>query len=77
MNVSDYIVDLIVGQAVSIAEQAESAAAGVLRDALGVALGNCTEGQAMVEELMGDIVDGAERELHRQAGTPAHQTASR
>lgn len=68
---SDYIVDLIIGQTVSIADQAETAAANALRDALGTALGSCTEGQAMVEELMGDIVDDAEAELYRQAGTPA------
>ena len=71
VDISDYIVDLIVEQAVSIAEQAQIAAASVLRTALGSALGKCTESQAMVEELMGDIVDGAERQLDRQAGTPA------
>ena len=74
-DAAEYIVDLIIGQTVSIAHQAENVAAGVLHDALGKALGDCTEGQAMVEQLMGDIVGGAERELQQVAATPAAMQA--
>lgn len=43
--------------------QAETAANGVLQDALGKALGQSLDGARMVEELMGDIVEGAAEEM--------------